>query len=95
MNRVFHIVVSRLDSLFTQADPSGANQATLSISLDDYKECSYLLETIHNIISVIPHNGWVTLLTQPPAQGDRHHDTSASEGELRDFSLTCQNSRYL
>ncbi|BAE57505.1 unnamed protein product [Aspergillus oryzae RIB40] len=76
---VFHIVVSRLESLFTQADPSVANQTSLSISSDDYKECSYLLETIHNIISVIPHNGWVALLAQASAQGDRHHDVSASE----------------
>ncbi|GMF75564.1 unnamed protein product [Aspergillus oryzae] len=66
-------------NLFTQADPSVANQTSLSISSDDYKECSYLLETIHNIISVIPHNGWVALLAQASAQGDRHHDVSASE----------------
>ncbi|KAB8267616.1 Dopey, N-terminal-domain-containing protein [Aspergillus minisclerotigenes] len=79
VHKVFHIVVSRLESLFTQADPSEANQTSLSISSDDYKECSYLLETIHNIISVIPHNGWVALLTQASAQGDRHHDVSASE----------------
>ncbi|RAQ48312.1 protein dopey [Aspergillus flavus] len=79
VHKVFHIVVSRLESLFTQADPSVANQTSLSISSDDYKECSYLLETIHNIISVIPHNGWVALLAQASAQGDRHHDVSASE----------------
>ncbi|PIG89158.1 protein dopey [Aspergillus arachidicola] len=79
VHKVFHIVVSRLESLFTQADPSEANQTSLSISSDDYKECSYLLETIHNIISVIPHNGWVALLTQVSAQGDRHHDAPASE----------------
>ncbi|KAE8354663.1 Dopey, N-terminal-domain-containing protein [Aspergillus coremiiformis] len=79
IHKVFRIVVSRLDCLFSRVDHSEVNHASLSLSPDDYNECNYLLETIHNIISAISHNGWVALLTQTLIQGDRLHEVSASE----------------
>lgn len=86
IHKVFRIIVSRLDSLFSQADDFGVNQASPSLSPDDYKECSYLLETIYNIISVISHNGWVALLTQT-SQGDQHQHFSTSEDSNRGQNL--------
>lgn len=78
--RVFRMVVSRLDRLFQQSENAEPDTANPTVSPDDYKECSYLLQTISNLISTLSHNGWISLLTQTLVQTEKHKDTPASEG---------------
>ena len=76
------MVVSRLDRLFQRSDSLEPDTANPTISPDDYKECSYLLQTISNLISTLAHNGWISLLTQTLVQVEKHKDTPASEGSF-------------
>ncbi|KAE8153415.1 Dopey, N-terminal-domain-containing protein [Aspergillus avenaceus] len=87
IHKLFRIVVSRLETVLSRDESPDTTQTGLSISPDYYKECNYLLETLHHIISVITHNGWVALLTQPLLQGDRQKDASASEDNTRAQAL--------
>ncbi|PLN81779.1 Dopey, N-terminal-domain-containing protein [Aspergillus taichungensis] len=79
IHKVFRIVVSRLESLFLRADQTSTGDEAPTICGDDYKECTYLLETIYNVVSALSHNGWVALMTETLSPVDRHHETSTSE----------------
>lgn len=82
MFRIFHVVVAKLDELFEREYPSDATESSQTVSLDDQKECSYLLRTTSNIISALTQNGWITLLTRTLDQAEKRPDASKSEGRL-------------
>ena len=79
ITRVFLVVISKLDELCERDDQSQSNADHQSISPDDYKECDYLLQTATNIIAVLSHNGWVTILTHMLGN-EKRPETSKSEG---------------
>ncbi|KAI2862454.1 hypothetical protein CBS147321_3899 [Aspergillus niger] len=87
IHKVFRMVVSRLDRLFQQSENAEPDTANPTVSPDDYKECSYLLQTISNLISTLSHNGWISLLTQTLVQTEKHKDTPASEDNAGAQSL--------
>ncbi|PYI12754.1 hypothetical protein BO78DRAFT_357133 [Aspergillus sclerotiicarbonarius CBS 121057] len=87
IHKVFRIVVSKLDRLFQRSDSLEPDTANPTISPDDYKECSYLLLTISNLISTLAHSGWISLLTQTLVQVEKHKDTPASEDNVGAQSL--------
>ncbi|RAK97414.1 cellular morphogenesis regulator DopA [Aspergillus ibericus CBS 121593] len=87
IHKVFRMVVSKLDRLFQRSDSLEPDTANPTISPDDYKECSYLLQTISNLISTLAHNGWISLLTQTLVQVEKHKDTPASEDNVGAQSL--------
>ncbi|KAJ5776476.1 uncharacterized protein N7511_001487 [Penicillium nucicola] len=78
INRVFLVVISKLDELCERDDQSQSNPDNQSISPDDYKECDYLLQTATNIIATLSHNGWITLLTHM-LSNEKRPSTSKSE----------------
>ncbi|PTU24457.1 hypothetical protein P175DRAFT_0513436 [Aspergillus ochraceoroseus IBT 24754] len=85
--KVFRIVISRLESVLQRSDQSEVVDGNVIVSPDDYSECNYLLETIHNAINALSHNGWVALLTQTLLQTNRRHDMSVSEDNAEAPSL--------
>ncbi|KAL4932619.1 cellular morphogenesis regulator DopA [Aspergillus undulatus] len=85
--KVFRIVISRLECVLQRANQLGTFEGNTVVSPDDYTECNYLLETIHNTLTALTHNGWVALLTQTMAQHNRWHDISASEDNAEAPSL--------
>jgi hypothetical protein len=87
IDKVFRMIISRLEELFLRTDGPETNPEGISISPDDFKECSYLFETIHNTISALSHNGWITLLTQTLSPADKHHKTSTTDANTEDQTL--------
>ncbi|KAL4988579.1 protein dopey [Aspergillus falconensis] len=77
--KVFRIIISKLDSVLQRGNQLGTFEGNTVVSPDDYAECNYLFETIHNSMGALTHNGWVSLLTQTMVQNSRRHDVSASE----------------
>ena len=75
------MIVLKLEELFEHDAPGDVDQDNKSISPDNYKECNYLLRTASNIISILSHSGWITLLTQTIADLEKRPDSSKSEGE--------------
>lgn len=80
LNRIFHVIVLKLEELFEHDTPSAVTEEDQSISPDDYKECDYLLRTASNVISSLSHNGWITLLTHTLGQTEKRLDETKSEG---------------
>lgn len=76
------MIISRLEELFFRADRPETDVEGISISSDDFKECNYLLETIHNTIDALSHSGWISLLTQSLSSSDKHNEAQKSEGTL-------------
>ncbi|KAL4895103.1 Dopey, N-terminal-domain-containing protein [Aspergillus ambiguus] len=87
IDKVFRMMISRLEELFLRENGPDTNPESISISPDDFKECSYLFETIYNTVSALSHNGWITLLTQTLSPGDKHHETKSSEDNAEDQTL--------
>ncbi|OQE26848.1 hypothetical protein PENSTE_c005G09638 [Penicillium steckii] len=87
INKIFHVIVLKLEELFERDAPSELDQTDQSISPDDYKECNYLLRTASNIISILSHSGWITLLTQTIADLEKRPDASKSEDHANSKSL--------
>ncbi|RDW78550.1 cellular morphogenesis regulator DopA [Aspergillus mulundensis] len=85
--KVFRIVISKLESALQRGNQLGTFEGNTVVSPDDYAECNYLLETIHNALGALTHNGWVALLTQTMAQNSRRRDASASEDSAEAPSL--------
>lgn len=79
--RVFRMIISKLEGVLQRANKLGNFEENTVVSPDDYTECNYLLETIHNTLGALTHNGWVALLTQNMIQSNRRNDVSVSEGE--------------
>lgn len=79
MKRVFRMIVSRLDTLFLRAAQNAVEGQNLAVCAEDYKECTYLFQTISEVISALSHNGWLAFLNN--TVGDRAFDpSSTSEG---------------
>lgn len=75
------MVVSRLDALFLRAAQNAVEGQNLAVCAEDYRECTYLFQTISAVISALSHNGWIALLNN--TVGDRSYDVSfTSEGEF-------------
>ncbi|KAF9888217.1 hypothetical protein FE257_009212 [Aspergillus nanangensis] len=87
IDKVFRMVISRLEVVFLRADRSKSDAESIEIPADDFKECNYLFETIHNVISALSHNGWIALLTQTLSSNDKHHDQNVSDEQAEDQSL--------
>ncbi|KAJ5089948.1 hypothetical protein N7532_008632 [Penicillium argentinense] len=87
INRIFHVVVLKLEELFERDIPSETDQDSKSIAPDDYKECNYLLRTTSNIISSLSQNGWIALLTHSLGQMEKRTDASKSEDHADAKSL--------
>ncbi|KAL4869053.1 hypothetical protein BDV12DRAFT_88591 [Aspergillus spectabilis] len=85
--KVFRIIISKLENVLQRGNQLGTFEENNVVSPDDYTECNYLLETIHNTMSALSHHGWVVLLTQTMAQNNRRHDASASEDNSEAPSL--------
>ncbi|KAF4175419.1 hypothetical protein CNMCM8927_007318 [Aspergillus lentulus] len=80
IQKVFRIVILRLENLLlreTQSEIEGDNAV---ISTDDYKECTYLLRTIYNILCSLSPNGWISLLTQTLNPADKQKDGASEDG---------------
>lgn len=84
---MFRIVISKLESVLQRGNQLGSFEGNTVVSPDDYTECIYLLETMHNTLGALTHNGWVSLLTQTMVQHHRWHDASTSEGQLTAIAL--------
>ncbi|KAI9376597.1 Dopey, N-terminal-domain-containing protein [Aspergillus egyptiacus] len=84
--KVFRIVISKLENVL-RGDQAGTSDGNTIVSPDDHAECNYLLETIHNMMEALTHNGWVALLTQTMPQRNRRQDVSASEDNTEAPSL--------
>jgi hypothetical protein len=82
LNRIFHVLISKLEELFDRDTPNEATDDNQSISADDYKECYYLLRTASNIISILSHNGWMILLSHTLSQAENRPETAKSEGRF-------------
>ncbi|PYH91975.1 hypothetical protein BO71DRAFT_458677 [Aspergillus ellipticus CBS 707.79] len=87
IHKIFRMVVSTLDRLFQRSDQLEPDAENPPLSPDDYKECSYLLQTVSNIISTLSHNGWISLFTQTLAAIDKHKEATTSEDDARSQSL--------
>ncbi|KAL2815781.1 Dopey, N-terminal-domain-containing protein [Aspergillus cavernicola] len=85
--KVFRLIISRLESVLQRGNQLGTFEENTVVSPDDYAECNYLLETIHNTMGALTHNGWVALLTQTMLQKNRQQDVSASEDNAEAPSL--------
>ncbi|KAL6234707.1 protein dopey [Aspergillus navahoensis] len=85
--KVFRMIISKLESVLQRGNELGTFEGNTVVSPDDYAECNYLFETIHNIMGALTHNGWVSILTQTMAQNSRRHDVSASEDNTEAPSL--------
>ncbi|KAL4750824.1 protein dopey [Aspergillus terricola var. indicus] len=85
--KVFRIIISRLEGVLQRGNQLGTFAGNTVVSPDDYAECNYLFETIHNAMGALTHNGWVSLLTQTMAHNSRRHDASASEDNAEAPSL--------
>lgn len=73
------MIVSRLDTLFLRAAQNAVEGQSLAVCVDDRKECTYLFQTISEVISALSHNGWLAFLNN--TMGDRTFDpSSTSEG---------------
>ena len=88
------MIVSRLDTLFLRAAQNAVEGQNLAVCAEDYRECTYLFQTISEIISALSHNGWIALLNNTVS--DRSHDVSlTSEGEFltrTNLSLVTNNT---
>ncbi|KAL4788354.1 Dopey, N-terminal-domain-containing protein [Aspergillus varians] len=85
--KVFRIVISKLETVLQRGNQLGAFEGNTVVSPDDYTECIYLLETIHNTLGALASNGWVALLTQTMMQNHRRHDVAVSEDNAEAPSL--------
>ncbi|KAL1847916.1 Endosome to Golgi transport protein [Paecilomyces lecythidis] len=87
IHKVFRMIISRLERLFTW-EMKGRNESTrLTVSPDDYKECHYLFRTLSNILVTLSHSGWISLLTHSVGPVDKRHDPSSSEDQQDRQSL--------
>ncbi|KAL4803763.1 protein dopey [Aspergillus unguis] len=77
--KVFRMVISKLEGVLQRGNKLGTFEGNTVVSPDDYTECNYLLETIHNTLGVLTHNGWVALLTQTMVQSNRRHDSVSED----------------
>ncbi|KAJ5595050.1 uncharacterized protein N7459_001258 [Penicillium hispanicum] len=71
INKIFRVIVSKLEELFERDIPSQLANTNHSVCPDDYKECNYLLRTASNVISTLSHTGWIILLTHTMSQVER------------------------
>ncbi|KAL4979041.1 protein dopey [Aspergillus desertorum] len=85
--KVFRMIISKLESVLQRGNQLGTFEGNTVVSPDDYAECNYLFETIHNTMGALTHNGWVSLLTQTMAQNSSRRDVSASEDNAEAPSL--------
>lgn len=92
LNRIFHVIVLKLEELFEHDTPSAVTEEDQSISPDDYKECDYLLRTASNVISSLSHNGWITLLTHTLGQTEKRLEETKSEGNVNSAHEVCHLS---
>ncbi|KAL3452409.1 Dopey, N-terminal-domain-containing protein [Aspergillus insuetus] len=74
--KVFRILISKLESVLHRGNQLGTFEGNTVVSPDDHSECNYLLETIHNTMGALSHNGWIVLLTQTMAQNNRRVSVS-------------------
>ncbi|KAL2809667.1 protein dopey [Aspergillus granulosus] len=74
--KVFRILISKLEGVLHRGNQLGTFEGNTVVSPDDYYECNYLLETIHNTMAALSHNGWMVLLTQTMAQNNRRVSVS-------------------
>ncbi|KAJ5759366.1 Dopey N-terminal [Penicillium odoratum] len=90
IHRIFHVVSLKLEELFDHDTSGAGTEQDQSISLDDYKECTYLLRTASNIISSLSHSGWITLLTHTLGQTEKRPDAPKSEdnANVKSFHAT-------